>query len=194
MINIIMEYACEHCDASFSKLSNLTKHKRTAKYCSSVQQEYDEKRRVLTCQYCKKILSRSDSLNRHHMKCLDYKIYFETNALRTEISNLERIIKDKDTQIRERDLFIKELLAKISEKPGAQINVSGNVNINMDSKSQKSMDYPSNCNTPDIIDRNIDYITNILNDTQKLVSILFKNSLLLPKENNTLREVVKEIK
>lgn len=112
-------YTCEFCKGEFAKASNLSKHQRTAKYCIGLQQEKSEKNSQLTCEYCNKILSRSDSLHRHSLSCIEYLIHQRILVFQTEIAFLkERII--------EKDIYIQKLTERLDTVTNLGLNKTSN--------------------------------------------------------------------
>ena len=62
---------CEHCEKTFSSLSNLNHHKKTAKFCLEKQNFIIEE---FKCKGCLKIFTTCSSLERHNQSCNIYEI------------------------------------------------------------------------------------------------------------------------
>ncbi len=119
------KYICEYCKGKFVKPSNLTKHQRTAKYCVQLQKEKITRDAQLTCGYCQRILSRSDSLNRHYVICIEYQIYLRTQVYQNEIKHLKERLAEKEQQLKDKELYIRELTNTAINKPTTQITSFG---------------------------------------------------------------------
>ena len=125
-----MEVDCEFCGRKFAKGSNLTKHQRTAKYCIRLQEEKAEKEVDLTCEYCQRVLSRTDSLHRHYASCIEYLIYQRVKVFETEIANLKERLAEKDRQLEERERQLWELTNTSINKNTNSYTHIGQVTIN----------------------------------------------------------------
>lgn len=88
------ECVCEFCDATFSKPSNLKKHQLQTKRCLQIQEDLQSTNLKLTCEYCGKVLSRSDSLHRHHNVCVDYLLHQKEKALQDRLAEKDAEITD----------------------------------------------------------------------------------------------------
>ena len=119
------KYVCEYCKGEFAKPSNLGKHQRIAKYCIQLQEKKAELDAQLTCEYCKRVLSRSDSLNRHYVACIEYQVHLCTQVYQNEIKNLKERLAEKEQQLKDKDLQIRELTATAINKPTTQITSFG---------------------------------------------------------------------
>ena len=103
------ELECEFCNKKFSSLSSLNYHKKTAKYCLSIQNIDSEKN---DCNYCNKDYSSKHALLKHLSICKEYikvqnqdkddMLLKENNKLKEE---LELQKKEHESQI---DLLKKE--------------------------------------------------------------------------------------
>ena len=143
-----MENICEFCNKQYNSLSNLNYHKKTAKFCLKLQQSKQEENNTsinintnFTCEHCEKTFTTKFALTRHNLICnikilkdklsqelkvKDEQYLKEKSELEKQIitqceriSNLENIIKEKDTIIKEKDTIIKEkdaILAKNYDK------------------------------------------------------------------------------
>jgi DNA-directed RNA polymerase subunit RPC12/RpoP len=97
------EVKCEYCDKVFSTLSNLNYHKKTAKFCISIQQN---KKTEYKCEHCNKEFSEKRYLNQHNLRCKskkesdnkDNKLleYFmkENETLKKEFENMKKEINN----------------------------------------------------------------------------------------------------
>lgn len=94
-----MKYTCEFCRGEFARPSNLSKHQRTAKYCLVLQQEKEKRDSQLRCEYCDKVLSRSDSLQRHYVTCIEFLIYQRVQGYEKELTVMRERLLEKEQQI-----------------------------------------------------------------------------------------------
>jgi len=61
---------CKYCNKIFTRLHNLYKHQRTAKYCLKLQcSEKADADDLSTCKYCSMEFNRQDNLKRHEKVC-----------------------------------------------------------------------------------------------------------------------------
>ena len=90
-----MNYTCQYCHNTFSRITILHKHQKTARYCLKLQ---DKNIKFPKCKYCDKEISRKDHVSRHEKMCP---------------------ARDKDDQLSEMILDLKEILA---ERPTSSRN------------------------------------------------------------------------
>ena len=57
---------CEYCKKSFSTLSSLNYHKKTAKFCLDIQGKVND---TCKCIYCGKICTTNQNVIEHHKIC-----------------------------------------------------------------------------------------------------------------------------
>ena len=108
---------CQHCYTKFSRVSDLNRHMKHAKYCRQLRgAEADQD--PLRCNYCGKIFSRKDSRIRHQMdSCVasprDNTIY---NELMEQISDLKRKISDMQETDTNNGRVVVNNLAPLTDK------------------------------------------------------------------------------
>ena len=108
---------CEFCKKEFSTKTNLSTHKKTAKYCLELQGKENEK---FKCEFCIKLFTSNKRLFDHSQICKD-KIKKETEENETkhneEYKKLKNEIKKKDKELKEKlEEKEKELKEKLEEK------------------------------------------------------------------------------
>ncbi len=142
------EYKCEWCGKTYTTQSNLTRHKKTSKYCNGTQKEIE-----LTCGWCGKIFCDKSNLSRHTKiskvcKKIQNDIIcgycgFESDKKdefinhKSKCISMYRITKEKadkyETEIKNANDKIRELELKLSESKGyikcAKENISHNKSI-----------------------------------------------------------------
>ena len=101
----IKNFQCEFCEKNFSSKSNLSTHKKTAKYCLS-QQNNDVK--SFKCEFCDKCLTTKQRLNDHINICklkesVQLKSYYEKKIqeLSTHNSELKQQVTDLQNKLYE---------------------------------------------------------------------------------------------
>jgi hypothetical protein len=170
------KYICEFCKGEFAKASNLSKHQRTAKYCIDLQDEKTERDSQLTCEYCNKVLSRSDSLHRHYMSCIEYLIYQRVQVYDTEISSLKERLAEKDQQLQE----MKERLWSITDTSLTKTTNSythiGQVTINEAPAKSPAEDDPTAYPLAHPPMRNQDEVTELINKLHRRVVNVISNT------------------
>ena len=124
------KYVCNFCNSEFAKPSNLNKHQRIAKYCVQLQEEKAEQDAQLTCEYCQRVLSRSDSLHRHYISCIEYLIHQRAKVFETEIANLKERLVEKERQLEEKDRQLWELTNTSLSKTTNSYTHIGQITIN----------------------------------------------------------------
>jgi hypothetical protein len=97
---------CEFCNNDFKTISSLNYHKKTAKYCASIQNNNISK--SFLCKYCSKSFSTKQNLNAHIETCKEYKleenikkIMIQDKVLNEKVLFLEQQLLIKDNQIKE---------------------------------------------------------------------------------------------
>ena len=100
---------CKFCHKTYSSISSLNYHQKTAKYCLKIQQKDNEeiKRITFDCEYCNKQFSSKQRLNFHSENCIDkYKKIIED--LNQKLGKNEKIIEQKDFEINELEKLVEE--------------------------------------------------------------------------------------
>jgi hypothetical protein len=123
---------CEFCNNDFKTISSLNYHKKTAKYCASIQNNKSES---FLCNYCNKSLSTKQNLNAHIKNCKEYKleenlkkIIIEKNVLNDKVLFLEQQLVMKDNQIKELQDKLENIAIKAAERPTIQNNNNSRIN------------------------------------------------------------------
>lgn len=124
------EYTCTFCNKAFTKLGNLNKHQKSAKYCKKLQQEIAEKKATLKCSYCEKVLSRADSLFRHYTSCIEYHIHQRVQGYEKEIDSLKERLAEKETQLQLAQQRLWDLTNTSINKTTTSYTHIDNININ----------------------------------------------------------------
>jgi hypothetical protein len=103
-----MEYKCQFCEKNFANKSNLNAHVKTAKKCIMNR---DVKSEIINfvCEFCNKNFSSRTSINYHKNICPEVKFNVRIKEFDNKINQLE-------TQIIEKDLFLKQYLTKIEDQ------------------------------------------------------------------------------
>ena len=106
---IKMTLECKFCNKTFSSVSSLNYHQKTAKYCLKIQQKTDEEviKISFDCEYCKKEYPSKQRLKAHKENCLD---------------KYKKIIKDQNDEMENKDknhekggncLFLDSIVSKM---------------------------------------------------------------------------------
>ena len=113
------EYICEYCNKSYSNISNLNYHKKTAKFCMDIQKKNEPEKTefvILQCEYCNKEFNKKSTLLSHLLTCKvkEYKdkIDKECIELRIKVETKDEQLKSKDKQIKK----LEEKVEKLEEK------------------------------------------------------------------------------
>lgn len=151
---------CQYCNKTFSSLSNLNFHIKTAKYClkirnnSEIIQNNDKLIEEFKCDYCDDIFFRKYILNKHIKICKEKKqivdnklteknINFENeinlikNQYENQINTLKNQSDDYKTQIKDLTDRLERLCNKAIEKP-TTTNVNNNKNNKINSDNNKN--------------------------------------------------------
>tara|TARA_Y100000389_G_scaffold170407_1_gene177427 strand:+ start:559 stop:1419 length:861 start_codon:yes stop_codon:yes gene_type:complete len=100
---------CKFCHKTYSSISSLNYHQKTAKYCLKIQHKDNEeiKRITFDCEYCNKQFSSKQRLNFHSDNCIDkYKKIIED--LNQKLCKNEKITEQKDCEIKELEKIIED--------------------------------------------------------------------------------------
>ena len=147
-----MSFVCNYCNKTLSSISSLNLHKKTTKYCLTIQNNI--KKDNFVCSECDKIFSTKNNLLIHKSKC-KISIENENKNLKQElqtkthlIDKLELIQNKYLEQIKEQKEHIKELEDRLERLSIKAINKSGNTTnnntINMELNNFMSQDYIDN--------------------------------------------------
>ena len=83
-------HVCKYCESSFSSISKLRRHQRTAKYCLQLQNTPVEEYK---CEYCDKSYNRYDNMVRHQKYCSKSPTVQDTgDTLQGQISDLLKVV------------------------------------------------------------------------------------------------------
>ena len=103
---------CKYCNKIFTRLHNLYKHQRTAKYCLKLQcSEKADADDLSTCKYCSMEFNRQDNLKRHEKVC--------TVKEKSDTQN---------QQLLEMIVQLQKTIANMSERSTGTTNVNNNNN------------------------------------------------------------------
>ena len=103
---------CKFCEKDFKSTSILNNHQKTAKYCLKIQNiEHNN----FNCEYCNKKYTQNIDLQRHLLKCSDYKFHKIIEEKDKIIKEKDKIIEEKDKQLKEKEKEIKETLERIAK-------------------------------------------------------------------------------
>ena len=97
---------CEYCHKQFTTKGLLSRHQQNAKFCIKIQEELNDKIKLVICNGCNKELSSKQKLQSHQQIC---KKYEETN----KIQDFEKIIADLKTHNVKLENRVKELEDKL---------------------------------------------------------------------------------
>ena len=128
-----MEFKCEFCNKNFSNKSNLKTHQIKAKFCLKLQNITPDS--IFKCSVCDKSFNVKSSCDRHREICIsnNSKLIDEIEELKKslltqKIENLERILDDKNDQIKIYQEQNEKLLMKAVSTPKIK-NTYNTVNI-----------------------------------------------------------------
>ena len=128
-----MEFKCEFCNKNFSNKSNLKTHQIKAKFCLKLQNITPDS--IFKCSVCDKSFNVKSSCDRHQEICIsnNSKLIDEIEELKKslltqKIENLERILDDKNDQIKIYQEQNEKLLMKAVSTPKIK-NTYNTVNI-----------------------------------------------------------------
>lgn len=105
-----MNYVCEFCENKFSSLSNLKCHKKTAKYCLTIQGENNEDYKCLNCN---KYFSRKNYLDMHQSRCKKVFDPEYVGKLKNKTRILKKLLHDKNLSLIEANKQIAVLQDKL---------------------------------------------------------------------------------
>ena len=107
------EIKCEFCKKIFSSKSNLSTHKKTAKYCISQHGTSLDDRFI--CTYCDKNLVTKSRLTEHEHKCKQKDEYFFNEKIKEKEKSEEEKLQEKDKIITELKQQVADLQTKLYE-------------------------------------------------------------------------------
>ncbi len=125
-----MNNICEYCKKEYSSQSALNYHKKTAKFCLSLQKTNNTKETELQfykCNYCEKQFTNKCILTTHLSSCVNKIIHdnleqqrqeYENkiNELKKDICIITHSLKFKEEQLKEKDEQLKEKEEQLKEK------------------------------------------------------------------------------
>ena len=130
-----MEFKCEFCNKNFSNKSNLKTHQIKAKFCLKLQNITPDS--IFKCSVCDKSFNVKSSCDRHREICIsnNSKLIDEIEELKKslltqKIENLERILDDKNDQIKIYQEQNEKLLMKAVSTPKIK-NTYNTVNVDV---------------------------------------------------------------
>lgn len=82
-------FICEYCGNEYSSLSSLITHKKSAKFCLSIQNKEADNQGSLTCNDCGKVFTTKHTLSVHIINCKERLIH-ESLTLKNEINSLHK--------------------------------------------------------------------------------------------------------
>jgi hypothetical protein len=110
---------CDICQKSFSSISSLNFHKKTAKYCLEKQGKTNDK---FKCEYCDKIFTTVQRLSEHtHQTCKIYRKIIDEQQVKEKESYHEMILKEKNEYIAKLETNIAKLEAKLEKFENAVV-------------------------------------------------------------------------
>jgi len=110
---------CDICQKSFSSISSLNFHKKTAKYCLEKQGKTNDK---FKCEYCDKIFTTVQRLTEHiNQTCKIYRKIIDEQQLKEKESYHEMILKEKNEYITKLEANIIKLEAKLEKFENAVV-------------------------------------------------------------------------
>jgi len=103
----MVTYKCDICDKEFNHKGNYDRHKNRKNSCKnnplkSIKKKQIKTQKNITCNYCYKNFSRSDSLSKHVKSRCKIKKNLESNKddiinlLLIKVTNLEKILQEKN--------------------------------------------------------------------------------------------------
>jgi len=117
---------CQFCNNKFSCKTSLKHHQETAKYCLKLQGINTKK---FVCECCKKNFSTKYRLETHYQSCAKYKkkgieekFDIEKNRLLDKISDMEKIIAEKNVCILKLQDKLENIAIRAVERPTSTTN------------------------------------------------------------------------
>ena len=106
-----MPFECTVCKyrnnvkCNFDKHFTIEKHKRNIRNVPVIPVPIESN--ILKCKYCDKIFSHKQSMNRHeNHRCKHNKTSQELIQLQTEVTELQKLVKLLDLQLRQKDVLL----------------------------------------------------------------------------------------
>jgi hypothetical protein len=163
---------CDICQKSFSSISSLNFHKKTAKYCLEKQGKTNDK---FKCEYCDKIFTTVQRLTEHiHQTCKIYRKIIDEEKVKEKESYHEMILKEKNEYISKLEANIIKLEAKLEKFENAVVTNMAATTHALEVKSAKALQAPTTNNTT--LNTNIT-VNNFLNLSQEHVKKLLTERL-----------------
>lgn len=107
-------FVCIFCKKSYSTLSSLNNHKKTAKFCLELQNKLTNGE-LIRCEFCSKEFSSKKYLNQHLEHCKSKKLT-EQNNIKNEFEKELVDIKKENTELKLRLKFKDELNKKLQKE------------------------------------------------------------------------------
>ena len=117
---------CQFCKNKFTTIKILTTHQKSAKYCIKLQ---GVKGKSFNCDFCTKNFTQKVDLERHYTICINKRLKDLENKYIYKINEKDKQIKDKDIQIKELQNQLANIALCASTKP-TYINHNNNQRIN----------------------------------------------------------------
>ena len=118
---------CDYCGAEFTKVYNLRKHQRSAKYCLKIRGNDTVEK--FTCEYCNKEYARKDVLYKHQRMCIHLQ---ERLANRDKVDVDKKVAECIDKKVAEvQNVQLLELIKQLQTTiSGMQQATTTNINRN----------------------------------------------------------------
>jgi hypothetical protein len=113
-------HTCEYCDTSFTNKSNLSFHKKNAKYCLSKRDQ--PLPTTYTCKACGKILTTSQRLGAHVKSCSKHTITPFQEKIQLLESSLDENIENFHRSLLDQKMMYESKLAEQKEEYEIKIN------------------------------------------------------------------------
>jgi hypothetical protein len=199
---------CEFCHKAFSTKTVLLTHKKTAKYCLSLQ---GKENKDFQCQYCDKTFTLEHVLKEHLHSCKKKTIKEKEDKDLQLIEKYEEKEKQLKEKLEEKEKQILELKAKLEKFENAVIanstkqSITTNITLN-DNKmlnlndNTKIQDFMANKITPDVLARGQEglaeavYNNLLKNDKKELLYTCVDTSRHIFEYINEKGEVERDVK
>ena len=164
---------CDICQKSFSSISSLNFHKKTAKYCLEKQGKTNDK---FKCKYCDKIFTTVQRLSEHtHQTCKIYRKIIDEKQVKEKESYHEIILKEKNEYIAKLEANITKLEAKLEKFENAVVtNMAATTHV-LEAKAVKAAQ-AATTTTNNTLNTNIT-VNNFLNLSQEHVKKVLSERL-----------------
>ncbi len=115
------QHICKFCRKSYTSLSNLNNHQKTAKFCIELQNKLNTNQ-LIRCEFCLKEFSTKKYLSQHSERCKDKKISvqkdfeLENKKLNKKLLDLEQEFKNELLECKLKLEFKDELIEKMQKE------------------------------------------------------------------------------